>query len=1389
MRPPSLESSRPLDPSYLPMDLSYETQRALAKAALQEYIAELAKVDPQLAAVRSSQLTNRTWTKFDATQLRNQGVPIPDILIEPGLLGGMLEGAGEAIALLKGAIELIVNGNKAEIRERLSDQFIPARIQLPSGEWIEGQHEGGRTLSRPVRKCTTLWIKRYDMLACGNGKFHAKSVKYEGDFLENLFHDHTGNAVYYIAQDTRYTGCFFQGKRSGRGKLEKYDNTRHEFYPYFKGMWKEDSPYDGEYYSPDGQIISRLKDGIPQQHLNETSPPELPGAGVGIESIAVQITDDKIGQSEPVNMELQTIQQSAHNASSFVSFGKTDWERYFGTVDNEPPLPDNIMDILQGPCPICPGKMIQDTHILTFIPSSINGQPLTLDCLMELIKAPKSSGHATIYRRYDSEVKSQHGSKGLHSPTWVLMSRDIIPGSRNKSFDEQLQIVGMQGKQTPMVYEPPRVLEAAASILLHYAKTGQRLYMDQPYTYTRCQESISPGQSPIVVGGFSPEGLDISENQESKNYEGLGITRVLRFPHEQKTPSQDGAGMTGSAPANQLPSAPPVTLSQEKWIDCCKKLHARVVEIESKLGTVPTAIGEVLSRLPKNEKFKDFQALVNKLENSRMQAIEEYEQTRLFYERTQLFATEVDNFFMEAEENYNYFNYGFGQFEEYEIDDASRDAYLKTWHSLIDSPDIETTFAQVLVSEMRSNFTLLNSKLELFCKLKEEFDYSKMSDSLKELEVLREKMQKTLERARLNDDQTPQNLKGLVSACESADSEFEEYLSQELNSSHFLKELAKERVFKAIGDDGIRGFKSAYREWVENMDPFCDLLVKEDFEACLESLEDLEQSFEDLENSVDLIVNALDNQIQEITPYRYDEPKDPHQEAALSEATNRFSRFHKHITEQNKKNHEILITLQGVCCEGRIKSLKAIQEHTLTSENSLIKEFKKAKQLASQNFDPSEEIDVLAASVCDLIRRDELRRAEADMSFFSLMDRREKALKDCQNIVAMDVEDPIDTYIQYARLERRLEERRQTVGELARGFFDKIGRQFDGRRGVVVAKNEKGIFAQKVMKGSLCPIASPLVDLISRLSQMGIEKRLHKEFVYFLDRDFSRFERGVFKVFGIGGMDDKVCPGSVYHQHVHQLSPSEGIELQVEIAEYPEYYNRFRVSDLEKPAPIKWNQEMEQALTLLVVVIAFEFKDSSRRGEIPPGNPVGCIITSETGEILSWGVNSIGEKGNDLIRHAETNAIYAFFKHNPDKATLHQNARIFTSLSPCAMCSGALQDASVPVEAPLDIVYAQTDPGQKKCIENLSMRTVNHPVISSLNATYDKIKKENPGVNAAACLLESAFDSVYVDAKEALRDLLKKQQKVQATYLDYLLEVCKSRMGIEIWCPDDRRLS
>ena len=192
----------------------------------------------------------------------------------------------------------------------------------------------------------------------------------------------------------------------------------------------------------------------------------------------------------------------------------------------EPPLFRDIDKIPESPCPFWTGKRVEETHLLTLIPGSIGDQLFTLRTFGELIKSrfPEiCEGLATGFRSDGGEAElCRDRCAGNDRSRWVLMTRDVLEGSRNIGFAEQQKLVAEHGEQA---YVIPKVLEAAVCILAEYAASGRRIFGDHPRTYTRCDEMADGYRR--AVGDFSPKSLRIAANHSHD--ENIGIAALRRF--------------------------------------------------------------------------------------------------------------------------------------------------------------------------------------------------------------------------------------------------------------------------------------------------------------------------------------------------------------------------------------------------------------------------------------------------------------------------------------------------------------------------------------------------------------------------------------------------------------------------------------------------------------------------------------------------------------------------------------------------------------------------------------------------------------------------------------------------------------------------------------------
>ncbi|TAN57399.1 hypothetical protein EPN15_04375 [Patescibacteria group bacterium] len=151
-------------------------------------------------------------------------------------------------------------------------------------------------------------------------------------------------------------------------------------------------------------------------------------------------------------------------------FGIEDWTRFYKVsfsweqLRQTPEFPWN-KDILLSTCPLC-CKIVKDCHFAFLGLDRINGDPLTFKKLQELHPATGHPKFASYYSKYDPHYS---GKKFITETTmdfrWYLLHTDIVPGSENKTLEEQKAML-------PAEYEIPSIVAETAKDLFVCRKTG-----------------------------------------------------------------------------------------------------------------------------------------------------------------------------------------------------------------------------------------------------------------------------------------------------------------------------------------------------------------------------------------------------------------------------------------------------------------------------------------------------------------------------------------------------------------------------------------------------------------------------------------------------------------------------------------------------------------------------------------------------------------------------------------------------------------------------------------------------------------------------------------------------------------------------------------------------
>jgi len=174
-----------------------------------------------------------------------------------------------------------------------------------------------------------------------------------------------------------------------------------------------------------------------------------------------------------------------------------------------------------------PLKMIQDFDslkwMLTWIPETINGQELTLSSIDRFVSDSKNDKDKfkSIFKNPLSDYVINDKTVKPFKAHWVMLSKDVLDGTRKQNFATQEKLVRERG------FEIPNLIDVVVSVLLHNLKTGDFMYpdysSDQEPAYTSVQDKNNGGDL-IVVGLFSADGLYVGSRISDCGYQTKGAS-------------------------------------------------------------------------------------------------------------------------------------------------------------------------------------------------------------------------------------------------------------------------------------------------------------------------------------------------------------------------------------------------------------------------------------------------------------------------------------------------------------------------------------------------------------------------------------------------------------------------------------------------------------------------------------------------------------------------------------------------------------------------------------------------------------------------------------------------------------------------------------------------
>jgi hypothetical protein len=130
--------------------------------------------------------------------------------------------------------------------------------------------------------------------------------------------------------------------------------------------------------------------------------------------------------------------------------------------------------------------------------------PMTMNLLGELMQAP-GVRNPTKYGYVWKAVREQCGEATMDSSDYFLISANVIQGTRNRTYPNQVITVAALGGRAP------KLIEAIALNFFDHARFNTYPYGQNPWTYSRTDATITLNnvEYHLVVGGFAPSGLDV----------------------------------------------------------------------------------------------------------------------------------------------------------------------------------------------------------------------------------------------------------------------------------------------------------------------------------------------------------------------------------------------------------------------------------------------------------------------------------------------------------------------------------------------------------------------------------------------------------------------------------------------------------------------------------------------------------------------------------------------------------------------------------------------------------------------------------------------------------------------------------------------------------------
>jgi len=126
-------------------------------------------------------------------------------------------------------------------------------------------------------------------------------------------------------------------------------------------------------------------------------------------------------------------------------------------------------------------------------------------------------------------------------------------------------------------------------------------------------------------------------------------------------------------------------------------------------------------------------------------------------------------------------------------------------------------------------------------------------------------------------------------------------------------------------------------------------------------------------------------------------------------------------------------------------------------------------------------------------------------------------------------------------------------------------------------------------------------------------------------------------------------------------------------------------------------QELDSFYTLMAYAVVYKDWQQSADKLQSRGYNIGSVLVDSNNQVVNWGRNSVNTTMNES-KHGEVMLMQSYLDNA--KSFSLKGFTIYTTLEPCAMCSGMMKLTEVH-----RTVYGQTDPSYGKALERLQLNS------------------------------------------------------------------------------------